>query len=252
MNQIEMKKVFLLAIAFVFSLNVTAQITAPDYELIEYEINNKSSKFYYKDLLRRFRMADTTMTLDDVRHLYYGSSFQSNRKPVSLNNKVEIIEMMSDPHVTVDNEKIIEMADKAIAENFLDLDAYYYKFTACLELYGRDLNDAALKTSFQYNSIISAILSSGDGLSAETAMHVVDVSHEYHVLRVFNLGFDSQKLIKENERFYDVMYLNYNSEENKIYFDVTSCPDNYNQYFKEEPQEETDNKWWKKLLRKKK
>ena len=45
-----------------------------DYPLIEKNINDPDSKFYYDKLLSRFKKWDTTLTFEDYVHLYYGYS----------------------------------------------------------------------------------------------------------------------------------------------------------------------------------
>ena len=48
----------------------------PNYNKIEKEIEKKSSSYYYEKLKEKFNSSDSTMTLEEKRHLYYGFSFQ--------------------------------------------------------------------------------------------------------------------------------------------------------------------------------
>ena len=45
---------------------------APDFQAIKTETLNPDSKYYYPKLIAKFHSNDTTMTLDEYRHLYYG------------------------------------------------------------------------------------------------------------------------------------------------------------------------------------
>jgi len=44
----------------------------PNYRLIKKVTRNQSSPYFYDSLLARFSRCDTTLTIDDVRCLYYG------------------------------------------------------------------------------------------------------------------------------------------------------------------------------------
>lgn len=238
----------LVALA-VLASTLRAQIEAPDFELIEYNITNKSSNLYYPSLVERFKAADTTLTLEEVRHLYFGSALQPNRKVIASPYSAEISQMIADPSNKVDYNRMLVLADKAIAENFLDIDAYHYRFTACMHIYGPDNDAEARKSSFQYNCLVSAIMSSGDGLSASTAFHVVDVTHEYNVMLVLRINYDQQQLISENGRFYDVMILNYNTQNNRLFFDVTDCVDDFQSYINAvEKDKASQQPKWKRLF----
>lgn len=53
----------------------------PDMEKIKKEVNDPSSKYYYPKLMKQFEANDTSMTLDQFRHLYLGYVFQEDYNP---------------------------------------------------------------------------------------------------------------------------------------------------------------------------
>ena len=56
----------------------------------------------------------------------------------------------------------------------------------------------------------SAILSSGDGLSKESAIHVISIDDEYAILNMYGLSPKMQSLIEEEGQKYDKMDLDPN------------------------------------------
>ena len=55
---------------------------APRYEAIWAETANPTSPYYYPTLMSRYERGDTTLTLEDFRHLYYGYPEQPGYKPL--------------------------------------------------------------------------------------------------------------------------------------------------------------------------
>jgi hypothetical protein len=81
-----MKTYTLLLCFFAFSLSAFAQqeiIGKPNYKKIKKSIQKKSSEFYYPVLMERFKNGDSTMTIDEKRHLYYGFTFEDSYSPYS-------------------------------------------------------------------------------------------------------------------------------------------------------------------------
>jgi hypothetical protein len=57
--------------------------------LIQKNIENKNSEFYYPELLKRLKQNDTLLTGEQYRHLYFGYTFQKNYKPYKTYKKAE-------------------------------------------------------------------------------------------------------------------------------------------------------------------
>ena len=86
--------------------------------MIKSEIENKTSKFYYKNLYKRFTEKDTTLTKEDFKYLYYGYVFQpkytaywhspveDKLKPYYDKQKLE----------TKDYDEIIKLCNASIAD----------------------------------------------------------------------------------------------------------------------------------------
>ena len=68
-----MKKLILVFFFFLTSLSYSQDwnFEKPNYNKIEKNIKIKNSNLFYESLLDRFQNADSTMTLEEKRHLYY-------------------------------------------------------------------------------------------------------------------------------------------------------------------------------------
>ncbi|WP_460544304.1 DUF4919 domain-containing protein, partial [Echinicola sediminis] len=53
----------------------------PDYDEIATNIRKQGTPLFYEALMQRFLEADSTFTLEEKRHLYYGYSFQEQYAP---------------------------------------------------------------------------------------------------------------------------------------------------------------------------
>ena len=77
------------------------------------------------------------------------------------------------------------------------------------------------KKIVQLDIIVDALMSSGDGISKETAFYVINTSHEYALLGILGFGFGGQQSLIEH---YDYLTLAENKEGVKgLYFDVSPC-----------------------------
>lgn len=202
-------------------------IEAPDYPLIKELIEDKNSGFFYDDLLVKFNKADTTMTLEEKRNLYYGAIFQSDYSPYgrsAYSDSVMVI-LRKEKLTVTDYDLVLSYTDSILIKNPLDSRALYDR----LYIYDMQGETQSYDNAiFKLRVIFDAILSSGDGLSKETAYYVIATSHEYDIMRI--LGFqpeyqsltghyDYQKLAKNR---YDI---------EALYFDVSPALKHLNDMF---------------------
>nr|MDA3843513.1 DUF4919 domain-containing protein [Candidatus Kapabacteria bacterium] len=191
----------------------------PDYDLIETEIAKEDSDLYYHKLMKRYLEADTTMTLDERRYLYYGYSFQKAYSPYGHSNYSDslISILKKDELDSNDFRKVIIIADKVLKEIPFDLRTMNYKMYACRELEETEL---LYTESIKTGMLLDALLSTGDGVSIQTAYYVINTSHEYYLLSMYGLQFTSQALI-EGCDYMQVSENEYGIE--GIYFNVSAC-----------------------------
>ena len=205
--------------------SVTAN--APDYKQIKKEINSKDSEFYYPELLRRFQAADTTLSLEQVRHFYYGAATMPEYNPYRFSLLRELNEALEKGNLQ-EADSIIE---RQLADDPTNLQFYEHKMMLKTEQFGRDSKEAN-DAFFQVFMLSSAILSSGDGLSKETAIYVINIADEYAIMTLYGLSLKMQSLIMVDGQKLDQMDL----ESNKygwetLYFNTTITETAMNKLF---------------------
>ncbi len=219
-----MKKHFTLLLLLILCTCAYAQtqeFTAPDYTAIEKNVKNKKSTLYFDTLFERYTHADSTMTLEEKRHLYYGYSFQKEYAPYSrAEEQDKLRELLQKENADKkDLEKMIEYTDAILKKYPFSLRIKEYRIYSFREL-GK--TEEVEKENIQANIIIDAMLSSGDGTTKETCFYVINTLNEYELLNL--LGFDfggSQSLIDGG---YDYLTLAENPYQLEgFYFDVSRC-----------------------------
>lgn len=217
-----MKKI-LFIVLFINWINIYSQetkIEAPDYKKIESQIKQKTSEFYYSKLVDKFNAADTTMTLEEKRHLYYGFIFQKNYSPYSSSKHSEKLRTLIDKEKlsNEDYEEIIKLSDLILYDNPFDLRTLNYK-SYCLKQLNKETE--LEKVIVKMNIIMTALMSSGDGISKETAFYVITTSNEYDLLNMLGFSFGGEQSLIEH---YDYLKLDENQYNIPgFYFDVSPC-----------------------------
>lgn len=190
---------------------------SPDYQKIKKAINVADSEFYYPELLKRFQAVDTTLTLEQVRHFYYGAAMLPDYNPYQTDLSKELKEALEKN----DLQQAASIIDKQLAKTPTNLRFYLQKTMVNSSLYGEESKEAEDAFS-QFNMLLSAILSSGNGKSTESAIYVTNIADEYGILSFLGLTPTMQSLIKEKGELYDRLELKNNEIGLKtLYFNTT-------------------------------
>lgn len=207
---------FLLACIVFQNANAQLKTEVPDFKKIKLAIEDKNSPLYYPTLMKRYTDKDTTLNLEEYRHLYYGFSLQPG---YSAYGKSGALEDLKKSIADKDVDKIIAL-EKTVLKEFPFNLRNIYAIEQWLEKKG-EMQEAAGYHS-QLIGVARAILSSGDGASDTTAMYVISVDHEYDMIGL--LGYDfgkSQALISKNGHQMDKMKLEKNDDGIEyLYFNV--------------------------------
>ncbi len=217
-----MKKIILITFILIGHLTYSQDwdFEKPDYKKIEKNIQMEKSNLFYKTLMNRFQQADSTMTLEEKRHLYYGYIFDENYSPYSRSSYRDSLRVVVQKEEidSLDLNKIIVFTNEMLLKNPFDLNAINYQLYS-LEQLGN--NESFEKRMIQLRIIVDALMSSGNGKSKKKAFYVIYTSHEYDLLNILGFQFGgSQSLIEH----YD--YLTITENEAKLeglYFDVSPC-----------------------------
>lgn len=182
-----MKKIFTVIATIVMGLHAMAQETsAPDYKQIEKDIQDKNSAFYYPSLKARYAVADKTLTIDELRHLYYGSALIVENTPTeaaaqALENFGAILK--KENPTPNDYLLALKYSDTLIKYKPYSILLKHYR-VFCLKEMGR--YDEAIVERDQIEMIAEAILSSGNGASETSSIHVVDIDNEDDAINLLN------------------------------------------------------------------
>lgn len=216
-----MKIMYSLLIAFiVFNSNAQMhEFEKPDYVLIEKNVKDKNSPYHFKKLYDRYIKADSTMTLEEKRHLYYGYSFQKEYAPYDRSDAQKELNqiLMKDELTNADYEKILVHSAAILQQYPFSVRMKEYRIFSYKEL-GK-YNEAE-KETVQATIILDAILSSGDGTSKAKSFYVINTLNEYELISILGFEFAGEQRLIDQQ--YDYLTLNDNSYNLEgLYFDVS-------------------------------
>lgn len=195
-----------------------AQFQPPNYEGIGKIIKDSSSPYYFPALMERYEANDTTLSVQHYRILYYGYIFQDSYDPYGLPVQFDTLNrILAKPNLsTEDYQEIIDIEERVLEDYPFNLREISLLAKAYEEV-GED--ELALTTHDKFNKIARAILSTGDGRTIESAMHVTMNSHEYDILHFLDLEYGDKSEIIDNT--YELLSVKDNSYQvDGIYFNV--------------------------------
>ena len=205
-------------------------VAAPDYAAIRQQITDSNSQFHYPKLMERFEQCDTTLVLEEYRALYYRFPLSADFIPYHGENKklLEIRKKILKSDYDTDTcDKIIRVAKEALLDNPFDLTALSI-IPICYQL--MDSTDVARVWEIKVQGIVDAICSSGDGETAETAYHVINIQHEYEIFNRLGLELEQVEVINPQT---DFIRAKTNQENIKgVYFNFGACSNIYREKYK--------------------
>lgn len=190
----------------------------PQYQLIRAGIFDSNSTFFYPNLYDRYLNGDTSLTVEDFRHLYYGYTFQSQYEPYKESRyEGQMLSYLKKGRLSGEEIKaFIKVAELKLKELPFDLRT----LTILAYSYEQD-NDSLMAsiTSFKKNMLVKAIFSSGNGKTENTAYHVIDPSHQQPILAELGLKFAGTGNLANPMREYLIVQPNPKNIRG-VYFDV--------------------------------
>jgi hypothetical protein len=200
-----------------------AGVAKPDYEQIEKQVKDKTSPYYYETLLEKYNKADTNMTLEEKRHLYYGYSFQNEYSPYHKSGTIKALNALlelDDPN-KIQVEQILVLSGDILKEYPFSIRIKQHRM-----YYLRQLNRGheAMKEDIQCEMIIDAILSTGDGTSSKQPIYVISPVNEYELIGLMGFKYGGEQSLMGGR--YDYITLANNAYRLPgFYFDVSRSID---------------------------
>jgi hypothetical protein len=214
---------FPLALFLLFALSVKAQnekkYIKPDYTAIERSAKDKALKTYYPRLFDRYQHNDTTLSDNDFRILYYGYYFQAKPHPKSnvaaYEDSIKLLEHKEE--LTADEmKKMVRFTKEDLEYSPYDIENLH---RLCNFYQMLDVNDSVGLYLYKMKMIARTVFSTGDGASAQSAIHVISVNDEYSVLHLLGYEFNGQTHLANN---YDFLSVKKNMDGiTGLYFDIT-------------------------------
>lgn len=181
-----------------------------NYASIEKFVTQQEAQ--YDSLMQRFIKGDTTLTLDEVKYVFYGCYY--SLKYDYTNPSQELMTAYKEKRY----EDVLNLGSKELKKSPAQLAILFRMCVAALE---QEDEEKAQLYKTRLLQIVDVILSSGDGKSAKTAYKVLEVSDEYVILYgVFGVNVKQQALSGNCDIM--TVYEGENLDETvDIYFDVT-------------------------------
>ena len=176
---------------------------APDNEAILKAILDIDSPLYYPVLMTRYRAGDTTLTLNDYRHLYYGYAWQPEYKPFETPSAdfklLEEFDHGLDSLTTEDCERIIKFANEVMkTEPFHPSTVNFLAFA--YGALGDTLNERI--NYHRLNMLLETIRSSGTGIRENSPWHILYYSDATDVLASMNLLYGKNTVVSRTTEYF--------------------------------------------------
>ncbi|HET8839390.1 MAG TPA: DUF4919 domain-containing protein [Flavobacteriaceae bacterium] len=202
----------------------------PNYKEIEKNIQKEGSNLFYNSLMDRYLKADSTFTLEEKRHLYYGYAFNEKYAPYSHSEYSDSLStiLQKEKLDTIDLKKVVHFTNALLHENPFDLNAINYQLYALDQMEKKEAFD---KKIIQFQIVMDALISSGNGTSKKEAFYVIETSHEYALLNILGFQFGGTQSLIEH---YDYLTVAENQAGiDGLYFDVSLCLNSMSEMLKD-------------------
>jgi len=221
-NIVNMKRciIFLIAVGLsVAAYTQEREALVPDYSSIKELVQDPNSLFFYPHLLAKYERNDTTLSLREYRMLYYGfffdKKYENQFNDQATDDSLKAL-LAKDNMSTKDWTKVLALDKQYLSQRPFELKKLNIAFMAY-----KKLGDSAMANIYldKVRKIAYAILSSGDGQSEATALHVLQISDEYSLINMLGYEFGGTQELTTSQC--DFLSLKDNPENIKgLYFDV--------------------------------
>lgn len=217
----------LLAVFATFLMAVHAQdefFDAPDLKMIERNVKEPASSYYFPRLMEKYLAADNELTLEESRHLYFGYPTQPGYVPTDTSSYNNLLAqtLSKSAFSERDYQQILQYADALLQEDPFNLRALNAKLLVYAQ---QNKSDEYMKVARQRKAVQDAIISTGDGMSDKTPFYVIKVAHEYDMLPFLGYSFGGEDKIVRGGR---VNYLSLGDNRfgvERVYFNISPVVD---------------------------
>lgn len=176
-----------------------------DMEAIAAEVGDPASPFFYPALFARYEEGDTTLTLNDFRHLYYGFVSQPGYAPgkqsVYADSVAKVISRDGD---LIRSESAAQL--KRYISNILKVEPFNLQFNNLMAyIYEKNGEpEEAAKYAFRFNSLLQAVFSSGTGISKNAPWHVIYRADAQSIITILDGKIAQRMYVTATCEFFDL------------------------------------------------
>lgn len=153
-----------------------------DYDKIEKFVQSQPEQF--KTLILRFESGDSSLTIEELATLYYGSFFSTEYTYTGASQALVELKKKED------YDHAMALCLKELGKSPCSIDLLFDAW-----LFAKNLGQDNKLYETRLNQVLSVILASGDGREQKTAYKVVDISDEYFIIyAILGLNLRQQSL----------------------------------------------------------
>lgn len=181
---------------------VTTYPSVPDNDRIIAAIFDPQSPYNYTALITRYFAGDTTLTLEEYRHLYYGNVWQESYKPFeSITACDRILEVLARPKVMEldDYREIIRYGNEVMEKDPFspsNINFLTFAYGATGDARNEQINHHRLKM------IKETIFSSGNGVKEKAPWHIIRFEHATDIMGSMDMKYRTPMVIDRNTEYF--------------------------------------------------
>lgn len=177
----------------------------PDQDAIEKAVFSDESPYFYPKLFDRYLVGDTTLNIQDYRHLYYGYIYQDNYRPLETLNYADSITVLLAKNSS-DSTLGIHLFDnlERYAIKALSIEPFNLNYLNILVYISQKRGDLDLAELFAYKMymIKQTIFSSGTGLAKDSPWHILYRNDEQDILGSLGITYSRSIVVSASIEYF--------------------------------------------------
>lgn len=180
-------------------------------------INNRKYPYYNKTLSDKFKENYRSLSLDEYFMFYFGQT-KSDRYTPYTRNESQIADSIFSLTQRGFHDEAASLGSDYLEKNPSEISIYYHTGNAFLN---SGNSEKAEGYFYKYQGLITSIIATGDGKSAESAYIVISSTDEYTIIQYLGYSVSQQVLQDQNGHYFDVITaITQSGEEKMIYFNI--------------------------------
>jgi len=220
------KTVFFFLLSFI-TLGIYAQEnnSIDFHSKIRLAVTDSTSQYFYPNLLDKFHTNPANITEEDCFYLYYGEVFQTNYKRIGGG-----LSFLRNPEradfdraaMNRNCKKVIQLGKIMLDRNPVDLTVLLHT-SICIDKQRKYIDNDHIPQRFR--NLLSAIFSTGDGRTKETAIKITSPEDDYILKGVLGFLGGEEKHIFDDTGAYTITFSVWEKDGVKLYFEDVINPE---------------------------